>query len=144
MQTTQDYKTLPQIERSNMKVLWHNSYYDGPINGMMEYNSKKCYFEKCDDFLDHPEMVTLWENDELPPWYRRYVVYELTDDQIVEEDYWHNLFREFVGTHTDHQPGGSMKPKSQHHHFYSRYKEKKTLILSNEQKIGWFESLMLY
>lgn len=70
---------LPQL---SINVLWHLAYWDGPFNGICEYNGRKYYF----DNIDRPI----------------YGVYELSDQDIHHEVYLHELFRTYVGHHTDY------------------------------------------
>jgi hypothetical protein len=71
-------------------MLWHSNYYDGPLSGMALYEGKKVWFE-CDE----------WEHDNLYHM-RTFNLYELSEEEIAEEEYWHELFRKHVGWHSDY------------------------------------------
>lgn len=74
------YQTLPQIEKGKVKILWDYDYYDGSLNGVCEFEGKKCWFS----------IVADWYSDNDPPendpnfrcpWYRRYLIHYLTETQ---------------------------------------------------------------
>src|SRR5215207_5227193 len=90
----EDYLLLPEIDRGEVKLLWHSDFWDGPTSGMLLYRGKKHWFQVCDE-SDDPD---------LQDYYRRFLIIELSDRQLEEEEYWHSLFREKVGTHTDYEP----------------------------------------
>ena len=49
-----EYLKHPKLE---VKLLWHCNYWDGPIDGIAEYQNHKYWFQQCDDFLDHSEWL---------------------------------------------------------------------------------------
>jgi hypothetical protein len=72
------------------------------------------------------------------------LVIELTDEQLQEEKYWNELFREKVGTHWDYDENGrhtkgELRPREMHEEYYSAAKNRKPLDLSDNAVIGWFE-----
>ena len=48
--------------------MWHISYWDGPISGICKYKKRICYFHAI--------------KERSPDKYRRYLVYELTKEQV--------------------------------------------------------------
>jgi hypothetical protein len=85
------------------------------------------------------------DDPDLRDYYRRFLIVELSDEQLREKEYWHNLFREKVGTHTDFEVQGKtleekLKPKETWDEFYRPYQQRKEVDLSDNLVIGWFES----
>ena len=129
------YLYLPQIARKQIRLCWHDDYYHGPITGLLEYHGEKYWFHMCDENLQHA-------ND--PSWHRRYLVIELSPAQLQEEEEWHNLFREKVGTHTDYNAQGYREPGHIHSQqsqveFYRAYNEREEPDYSDNNVIGWFQ-----
>ena len=71
-------------------MLWYSDYYDGPISGLAEYKGKKVWYQ--------------WKKDALEPLtdMRIFDFYELSDEEIEDEEQWHQYFREMVGHHCDY------------------------------------------
>ena len=68
----------------NVKLLYSNNYWDGPISGLCEYEGIYYYFNQSkEDMWD--EVKEEW----LP---REYKVYEILPWQLAYELYWHSLF----------------------------------------------------
>lgn len=139
-----DYLTkLPQIDEKEVRILWHNDYYDGPRNGVLLYQGKVYWFQIQDDICDllpHSDEV----NEAEESGYNRFLVIELTDEQFQEEKYWNELFRQKVGTHWDYDENGNpikgeLRSGETWKEFYSAAKNRKPLDLSNNAVIGWFE-----
>src|SRR6476469_3485249 len=78
---------LEPIDRRELKLLWNHESWDGPISGMCLYRGEKCWFQMFMD-PDDPECEKLT---------RRYLLIELSNEQIEEQEYWQNLFLEKVG-----------------------------------------------
>src|SRR5262245_51968463 len=87
----QSYLSAAQIDRADLRFLWHSDFWDGPRSGMLVYRGEECWFEVIDES----------EGDDAD-WYRRFAVLRLSKEQHAEEVRWHQLFREKVGTHTDY------------------------------------------
>jgi len=75
--------------KTEIVMLWHQGFYDGPLNGVAEYQGRKVWFQLVDYEEDH--------------WF--YDIYELSDDDIKVLIERHELFQTLVGFHTDHLPG---------------------------------------
>jgi hypothetical protein len=141
---SKDYLTqLPQITEEEVRILWHNDYYDGPRNGVLLYRDKAYCFqlqEDDPDSLPHSDKI----NEAETGWYARFLVIELTDEQLQEEKYWNDLFRQKVGTHWDYDENGKytkgeLRPREMWEKFYSAVKDRKPLDLSDNTVVGWFE-----
>jgi hypothetical protein len=73
---------------------------------------------------------------------RRYLVFELSDAEIAEEEHWQALFVEHVGDHwtaRDDAAGGTVKPVEEHAKFYEPYSKRKPQDYSGNRVLGWFE-----
>lgn len=73
-----------------LKMLWYDDYYDGPLSGLALYNNKKVWFNMKENRYDNIFHT------------RTFNIYELTKEQLEEEEYWHHRFRNEVGHHTDY------------------------------------------
>lgn len=123
---------LPPITRTDVRLLWHFDFYDGPISGMLLFNGRRCWFQ----------MVA--ENEEPNGWYRRFLIVALSEEQIATEERWHELFREHVGHHTDydaegHRNSGTTRPREEWDHFYRPYGQREPLDLSRNDVLAYLE-----
>lgn len=132
-------------EENNVKWLWHSGYWDGPLSGMVIVNGAKRWAE----FIDEEEWTEQYGPDELDcdiMDVRFYALLKLTDEQMESEEYWHELFRLCVGTHTDYDKNGQrhlsgVKPEGDSwKFFYGRRKaDYKELDLTQAKIVGWFK-----
>ena len=130
----EDLLRLPQIDWHAVKLLWPSDYWDGPKSGMLMYQGKRYWFQVFEESNDA----------DLSDFFRRFVILELTEEQLNEEEYWHKLFREKVGAHTDFDESGkraigALKPKEMWHEFYDAYQKRQEPDYSNNTVIGWSE-----
>src|SRR6476646_1459743 len=88
-----DYLLLPHIPRNEVRILWHEAYWDGVKSGFLLYDGQKYWFEVCDE-AD--------ESASDREYYRRFLVIRLSPKQLTEEEGWHELFQQKVGTNTDY------------------------------------------
>ena len=126
--STKDYLSVPRIPKDSVRLVYHNNYWDGPISGVVKFDGKRYYFDQCDEE----------ENGK-----RRYVMYELSDEQWKEEDYWHDLFRTHVGTHTEYDENGkrgigATKEREEWEKYYSKEASRVPLNLEQNEIVGWF------
>jgi hypothetical protein len=122
---------LPKVDRKDFRILWDVSYWDGPRTGILSYQGEKYWFQVFDETDDNVI-------------FRRLLILELSDEQLREEEHWHDLFRQKVGTHTDYDEAGKrqsgiLHPKEVWHEFYDLYRYRLPLDLTNNRIIGWFE-----
>ena len=127
------HSNVSQIPREDVRLLWHSGFWDGPLSGMLEHEGEQCWFEM---FAEN--------EDDAPTWYRRFAILRLSNDQLKEENRWHDLFRMHVGGHTDydaeqHRSHGDINPKEQWSRFYDKYKERPEPDYSSCLVLGWFE-----
>jgi len=131
---SKDLSNVPQIDRKDIKFIWYNDWWDGPINGMLLYQNRKCRF----DLFDREESVNPGNT------LQRYIVIELTAEQIETEEYWHALFVEKAGSHMVPDENGirqtdRVKPSETWGEFYEPYKNREKADFSNNFVIGFFE-----
>jgi hypothetical protein len=122
---------LPKIEWGHLRLLWHSDYWDGPKSGLLVYQESKYWFGVFEEFEEGPI-------------FRRFLIIALSPDQLAEEENWHELFRQKVGTHTDYDDNGkllpnTLRPKEIWHEFYDVFRKRLPQDFSNNQLIGWFE-----
>lgn len=127
----QDYLKLPHIERREIRLLWHADFWDHPLNGMLLYKNVRYWFENCETA----------EKDQ----HIHYLIVELSPEQFEHEAFWHERFRQKVGTHTDYDKTGTRllgtpKPKESWNEFYEPFRQRGyQRDFSNNTVIGWFE-----
>jgi hypothetical protein len=141
------YRQLPQIDERDVRLLWHNDYYDGPLNGILLYQGKMCWFQifhalRTDEVRSREDKDGIAWNDH----FVRYLLVELSEEQVKEEKYWHELFQKKVSTRSDydengHRKTGEVKPKEMWNEFYEPYKMRKPSDLSNNLVLGWFQTV---
>ena len=123
--------TLSKIEKGDLKLLWHSDYWDGPKSGLLSYQGSKYRFQ----VFDEPDNATT---------FRRFLIIELSPEQLGEEEHWHDLFRQKVGTHTDYDESGTrqfamLRPQEMWQEFYGAYSNRRPQDFSVNRLIGWFE-----
>ena len=115
----------PQLSADEVVFQWHMDFWDGPLTGMCLYQGQE-YWYHCFD-----------ENSEDSGWCRRFSLHSLSEQDIADEKYWHELFREKVGTHWE---GGSLQPRELHNEFYDAYLNCADPHYElNRPIIGWME-----
>jgi hypothetical protein len=128
--TSKDVGSIPKLHSNEVQLLWHVDFWDGPINGLCLYHNEKFWFELWTD-----------EEEEIPDsGSRRFLVVKLAPHQLADEEYWHDLFRQKVGTHTDYgEAHPEVKPRESHREFYEPYQQRAKPDYSGNPVIGWFE-----
>lgn len=136
----QNYRTLPFLPFADLTLLWHCDFWDGPQSGLLNWRGERYWFQVQEEYAPP-------EGDEAAyPWYRRFLVIRLTEQQLRDKDEWHELFRRCVGTHTDYRPNGDgmrgvgvVRPREQWAEFYDAYQQRTPPDLSRNEVVGWFE-----
>ena len=112
-----DFLVLPMIYwddvtsiTSTIVELYHVDYYDGPLEGMIQYDNQK-YWYKCID-----------ESHNGSSRQRLFILYEPTHEQIAEHDYWHNKFENAKTISRETLDG-----------FYEEYKDVKFIKFTGDQ-----------
>lgn len=156
-------KELREESNGNTRLLYHLNYWDGPISGVMLWNGERCYFNQ---FSERSERIK-WSDEEIEDWkkhceengrefdiddcedwdlYRHYKVYRTPPNVMRDIDEDHELFRRYVGVHTDYDENGRrclvnhLRPAKFHKLFYDRKKENHCKMdVENWEVIGEFE-----
>ena len=129
------YQSLPKLDRSELSLLWYSDFWDGPKSGLLLLQGGKYWFQMFEESQD----------PDLADFYRRFLVVELTEEQLSEEEQWHALFQEKVGRHTDYglnrrEELAKLRPRHIQEEFYSLYRERKPLDINSNPVVGWFEN----
>lgn len=127
-----DLGCVPRIE---VRFLWHNNWWDGPLEGMCEYKTKK-YWYHC-HHENYKKTAKYW---------RRYGVFKMTPEELAVEEKWHQLFVEKVGDHFDcdergHRKNSELRPYRLHNEFYDEFKkwERPRYEEKQDRVIGFFD-----
>jgi hypothetical protein len=133
--SSENLTELPKIEKNEIRLLWANDWFDGVINGILLYKNKKCRFE----------LIEENSADAIQNIYRKYLVIELTEEQLQEEEYWHKLFVENVGSHFDFDENENLqttkvKPQETWEKFYKLYEKREEVNLSKNKFLGYYEN----
>jgi hypothetical protein len=144
------YHKFPQLQE--MRKLWHSGYWDGPISGMCLIDGQKCWFDLIEEWSDnnhYPSETDGVDADWEQPWYRRYLVWKLTDEQQAEIERRHAKFQRMVGTHCDYDDSGSrghfhyndtVTPETfKQYYEESKLEQPMDLTPNDDQIIGWYE-----
>lgn len=125
-------------ELENVKILFYNDKWDGPLEGLCEYENKFYRYETLemggysgeDEFGEDIWSPRIYNVIEIEPW------------QLTYELYWHSLFSTNIATYTEYDkklvnPVFEIKSKD----FYKKQKkEYKKIDYSNNTVIGIFKN----
>ena len=141
---TEAYDILPRLDPSDIRYLWFDDFYDGPLSGMLRYQGRPYWFEN-PEVRWAEQSGTVFGDYSAP---RRFLVVELTAEQLADEEYWQGEFRRYVGGYGDFDEEGrpvgrrGLQPEERHHLFYEPYERRAPLDLSENTVIGWFEDFV--
>ena len=109
---------------------WIADYWDGPISGVAEYEGSLHWFHVRDYAIE----------DEPTP--AECLLYELSDPERALEGRRHDLFRKFVGTHTDldaaGRRGGVVQPRARWPNFFDSDIGREGPDYRDHPVLGWF------
>src|SRR5207302_398939 len=110
-----DRPVVQEVARADVRMLWVNDFYDGPLQGVAEVHGRRYLF----DIIDRDALGTEDES-------RTYWLISLSPEQWREEEGWHDLFCRKVGTHFDYTgrpalPAAKVSPDE----FYEPYRRRK-------------------
>ena len=120
--------SLGHLDSEDVRLLWVDEYWDGLLEGMVEYRGARCL-----------ALVADWEQVGAKDEERRWVLYRLTPEQQQDKERWHALFVQHVGTHWDYTGARAGEPHPERFYgpFQARYRPP---VLTREQAVGWFDS----
>jgi hypothetical protein len=133
---TEDYLKVSRVPKSDIRLLWHSGYWDGIISGLLLFKGEKYWFQMIKEGAD----IIYNEGNER----RIYLIVELSGFELTKLEYWHDLFKEKVGTHTEYDDTGkraigALKPKELWDDFYESFAKREKEDFSDNEVIGWFE-----
>ncbi len=124
--------TLTKIAPSDLRLLWVNDWYDGPLEAVVEHAGEQCLM-----VLHHEES----DADQPYSW----LVIRLDREQRAEEAKWHALYVEHVGEHwcfhgsTVAHPPPSAEPDPER--FFAPFRERSSLDLTGSTIVGWADEM---
>jgi len=104
---------IPRISGNEIKISYANDIWDGPLEGICLWKGKKYYFYCVED---DPKDYETYK----PGFPRRFVLIDLTSEQIKEEEYWKDLFDRGI------------------ENFYELSKSEKEFPINLNRLVGWF------
>lgn len=117
---------VDKILTTDLTFLWKDDYYDGMLWGMLRYQSQYYRFETITDYKKH-----------IYP--RVFAIIMLTEQQIADETFWHDLFVKHVGNHNDFTTDELItRPYTEHHLFYDEFKKRPEVNYDSNIVKGWF------
>lgn len=115
---------MRRVRRKSVYPLWELDRWDGPLAGVCLYPAPgagvegRPYYFECYDSMDAGQCEP-----------RVYRLHPLTDDEYAEQRACHEDFRLWVSAGCDYEPGTwrrmptNLRPYSEHHLFYDKYKD---------------------
>lgn len=117
-----DYDTLkelvPQIAEEELSPVMIADFYDGPLEGIVEYKGQKFWYEVVSDFVNQQS--------------RYFALVELSNEDYKVELYWHRLFEDHVSK------GLSEEQKAEWESTYGVYQKQRENTYGGKQVVGWF------
>lgn len=124
-----DVSALTKIAASDLRLLWVNDWYDGPLEAIVEHAGVSCL------------MVLQHESDDDYTW----LLVRLTPEQRVDEEKWHALFATHVGDHWCFHGEAVVHPPppsgSRPDGFFGAYKTRPPVDLSRNAVVGWADEM---
>ncbi|HET6252257.1 MAG TPA: hypothetical protein VFE47_31515 [Tepidisphaeraceae bacterium] len=127
-----------QIPFSQIEMISISDFWDGPLMGMAGY-AGQVYWYNIIAPSDGEETANPGFDGFGEP--RAFALFQLTEAQLREEQRWHSLFEEKVGTHWSckREARGELKPASMHREFFEPASKRDRLDLRSATVVGWFE-----
>jgi hypothetical protein len=129
---TVELESIPKIAATDLHLLWVNDWDDGPLEAVVEHRGQAC-------------LMILHDEDETRAEEYRWLLLELTEEQLADERKWHALFAENVGQHwCFHGPSIVHPPPPQNpdpEAFYRPYRERPPLDLTRSPVLGWSDEM---
>ena len=120
-------KNIEEVNYDEITFLYIGDYYDGMLEGMLEYQSNKYRFEIITDYkkISNP---------------RIFAIIILTEEEIKDEEYWNGQFDKYVGNHNNltTTEDNILKPSSEHHLFYDEYNKRQKNKYEYNIVKGWY------
>lgn len=127
-----DLEALQKIAPGDLRLLWVNDWYDGPIEAVVEHEGHRCLM-----VLHHEEKGA----DRPYSW----LVIRLSAEQRADEEAWHALYVEHVGDHwCFHGSAASCAEPSTDpdaERFFRALRARPPLDLSGSTVVGWADEM---
>jgi hypothetical protein len=127
-----DLTAQPKLEATELRLLWVNDWYDGPLEAVVEHaGERRLMVLHAEDRVDVEKPM-------------RWVLFRLSTEQWSEEERWHALFEEHVGHHwCFHHETPPAEPVEAHDakRFYEPYANRKPRNLDVTAACGWVDEM---
>lgn len=149
------YLKLPQVGGDEITLLWDEGYWDGRLSGKCLYLGKMHYFNcvdmgrvvfKKEDPGEEDDSNDEIDRERSDPWWRRFSLTPMTDDESMEALRRHELFRKHVGEHCDYsleevqkRAFGATKPQSEWPSYFNEKKKWPKEECELRQPEAWYE-----
>ena len=121
------FDTLPELPAADVRIMWADDWCDYAVQGIASVEGRHVWF------LLHDADALIVTGGEL-----RYVLVELTAEQVRENAHWHGLFCKYVGTLYDFTGRERVRhPQAQWSKFYEASARRVVPDYSSNQVIGW-------
>jgi len=126
-----DLSGLPKLAGGDLRLLWVNDWYDGPLEAVVERGGERLLM------VLHGEVATHRPD---PP---RWVLFSLSATAWQEEERWHALFEEHVGHHwcfhheEEPAPSSAREPST----FYDAYAKRPPRALDAADAVAWTDEM---
>jgi hypothetical protein len=126
-----DLSSLPKLAPTDLRLLWVNDWYDGPLEAVIEHGGERCLMVLNGGSTPDVERPMKW------------VLYRLSKAQWADEDRWHALFEEHVGHHWcfDHEAPPEPEEPRETKHFYEPYAKREPRTLERREAFAWVDEM---
>lgn len=124
---------VPKVAASELRLLWVNDWYDGPLEAVVEHRGESCLM-----VLHHQDLAS-----ESP---YKWLLFRLTPEQLADEVRWHSLYVDHVGDHwcfhgdsvVTHGPPRSDRTPDE---FRDLYRGRDDVDLTGNVVVGWTDEM---
>ncbi len=123
-----DLAELPRLAAADLRLLWVNDWYDGPLEAIVEHEGARCLM------LLHGSQVDVGEP-------MRWVIFHLSDEARADEETWHALFEQHVGHHWcfHHEPPPDREEPRDGQAFFEAHAKRRPRTLG--EPLGWVDEM---
>ena len=128
-----DFSALPKLAAGDLRLLWVNDWYDGPLEAVVELAGERCLM------VLHRKAGADVNVEEPMQW----VLYRLLPAQWAEEERWHALFEEHVGHHWcfNHEATPEPADARDTKRFYESHATRTPRSLGANTALGWVDEM---
>ncbi len=127
-----DLANLQKLAADELRLLWVNDWYDGPLEAVVEHGGERCLMV----LNTGPGHQTV--DVEKP---MQWVLFRLSTEQWTEEERWHALFEVHVGHHWcfHGEPPGEPAEAHEPKRFYDPFATRAARTLG--KAVGWVDEM---